>query len=1692
MPSGRQLTVPFSFAYDSNGAFYIGPGPTGGAPRYETIPTSVNQKGGWSYSYPTLSFQSGTWTIPNSNNGSITCHGSFNYVFQDPGGNRDNLGLSVSADVAGGNGENCSDGLGGDGEAPTGAEGPIAASTTVPQVNDGVFPPTSVVDGNGTVYSFPQGPANTYLANNVVDRNGNTVTISNSSGAITYTDTIGRTALHTSGLGGNPDTVTLAGLSLPYKTYWTTASANFTDNMLNECTGAGCGTCPTSLSQSSSVISSIVLPNGEQFTLSYDTTYGMLTKIVYPTGGYIRYVWGLNSHSDQGQSFYSSGGTTTNWNCRYDFPAITDRYVSFNGSTEALHQHFSYSTTWGASAWTTKQTTVTTYDLVRNTNFTTQYTYSPLAAEYVPNCGLCYISKQTPVEQTIQNYDTTGALLRTITKSWGNIRAISSQQTKLDNGQSSLAVYCYGANEQLRETDQYDLGTTSPSPAPCTIPAGTQAGALIRKTTTSYAAFAAHIVDLPATVITYDGSGNRVAETDIYYDQNGITNRGNPTTITKACFSLPGGSACPQGNSTTMFTYDSSGQMLTMTDPRTNQTAYSYADSYSSCGGSAPPASPSNAYLSQITYPLTNGISHIVKNCYDYTSGLLLSSTDQNNLVTSYKYVDSLDRLTEADFPDGGKTTLAYNDTPPSPTVTTSTKINSTGLTISTVAVSDGLGHVTQSQLTSDPQGTTLTDVAYDGLGRKSTVSNPYRSTSDTTYGVTTTNYDALGRMTTLIPPDGTISANNVTTSYSANCATVTDQAGKSRKSCSDGLGRLAKLFEDPTASNFETDYQYDALNNLTSVVQVGSRQRTLFYDSLSRLITATNPEPGTITYTYDNNGNLHTKADARGITISYTYDALNRLTLKSYSNGAVGNEYYYDAANHGSSVGRLTHASNDVNAAYEPTYDAMGRVTSQSYCIPSDCSYNVKVSATYDLAGDLTSLTYPSGRVVNFTYNGASRPTKATFINAAPVAYDYLSSATYAPNGAPATMAFGNGLTETSTYNKRFQPLNQQVASSVITPLYRSYSFYDLAGHNNGNVASITDNLAPGRTQNFTYDNLNRIFTAKTFATSGLDCWAQQFGYDAWGNLLTASPTQSGCPMTQLNVSVNAKNQIFNSGFSYDAAGNLLTDGTNSYVFDAENRISSINLGAATYVYDADGNRVRKQVGSDWTDYIFFGGNVVAEKKPNGDWSDYVHAGGRLLAKADNFDNRIHITGTNCSACGWQWTAYDFGLPAGLLARTIQTGDKIFLSQYQVSARGGLLLVFADGSYANWDLHDQNGNSINDDPIQGAWDNRIFSLDAYTGKQFARIAIAIDGNTPPGNWELYMQSVSYRGADSTVYPIFTQEPTVAVGPVSDTGGVTNHFFEVQHAGGIGQYPNNTSYYHVDHLGTSRLITGWEGWPLWQGTFLPFGQEWNSQITVNHYKFTGKERDSESGLDNFGARYDSSSMGRFMSPDSGLFYVGNPQSLNRYAFVMNNPLRFIDPDGNQVIDIGTYVMTQYQQVSSEIGTMDWFWAAGMAVGGRGVESGPWMKTIGRDQAENAIRILSAEHPVDNTSGAWFTESHSLWSVSVDFRVDPGAGTTASISFVSNPNGVIAAPNTSFRFNGMGEVAAGGFQFNLATLTNEQVNALNAEATAREEETHDFRYIEILRAIEQEQRRRAEEERKREEKERQKKLDKYYQ
>src|SRR5262249_52942101 len=215
---------------------------------------------------------------------------------------------------------------------------------------------------------------------------------------------------------------------------------------------------------------------------------------------------------------------------------------------------------------------------------------------------------------------------------------------------------------------------------------------------------------------------------------------------------------------------------------------------------------------------------------YDFPSGQLTLSKDENGNSTTYHYDDAFARLTSSTYPDNGQATIAYSDAGPNPTITTS-HLSQAGVSLTDVAVMDALGHSRQSQLTSDAtDGADYTDLTYDGLGRIWTRSNPHRSGASSTDGTTTFYYDALGRTCLVVPPDGTLPAGStcpttrptgdVFTTYSGNCATVTDEAGKSRNSCSDAFGRVTQVVEDPGVLNYQTNYSYDALNNLTCAVQ--------------------------------------------------------------------------------------------------------------------------------------------------------------------------------------------------------------------------------------------------------------------------------------------------------------------------------------------------------------------------------------------------------------------------------------------------------------------------------------------------------------------------------------------------------------------------------------------------------------------------------------------------------------------------------------------------------------------------------------------------------------------------------------------------------------------------------------------------------------------------------------------------------
>jgi RHS repeat-associated protein len=113
----------------------------------------------------------------------------------------------------------------------------------------------------------------------------------------------------------------------------------------------------------------------------------------------------------------------------------------------------------------------------------------------------------------------------------------------------------------------------------------------------------------------------------------------------------------------------------------------------------------------------------------------------------------------------------------------------------------------------------------------------------------------------------------------------------------------------------------------------------------------------------------------------------------------------------------------------------------------------------------------------------------------------------------------------------------------------------------------------------------------------------------------------------------------------------------------------------------------------------------------------------------------------------------------------------------------------------------------------------------------------------------------------------------------------------------IAEYGNSTTYFvHKDHLGSTRVVTGVNQSIADNLDYLPFGEQ-ISGASVTSHKFTSDERDSETTLDHTWFRQYSPLLGRWITPDPFAGYIDNPQSLNRYAYVLNGPMTFTDPLG---------------------------------------------------------------------------------------------------------------------------------------------------------------------------------------------------
>jgi RHS repeat-associated protein len=1031
-----------------------------------------------------------------------------------------------------------------------------------------------------------------------------------------------------------------------------------------------------------------------------------------------------------------------------------------------------------------------------------------------------------------------------------NPRPTKTVEILLDTTGDALAKTTttqYDADLNATVTNQYDYVTISLSAAQNAAIGSIPQGSLIRTEEMTYLVNDLnisstirqlyrdrHLLSLPTNSKVKNSNDTVVAESQTLYDEAAYA----PLTVSGTVPGWTNPNTTYRGQITTVRSWlnpgntwlethvqsDVLGNLRKAWDANGNVSEIQYNDSFSDTSKNAlntyafatkaitPVPDPSGAKGSSVALESTT--------IYEYWTGRTISTTDANLKTTTFEYegvlgsgYNSLNRPTRVVRPDGGETLFEYGDTPLNFFERIRTKQNASTW-VETYSYLDGLSRAYRTATNEGSNSWSVKDTQYDNHGRAYRASNSYRFNGTNPKLATppanewtTTTFDAINRVLTVTTPDNAV----ITSSYDGNKVTAIDQAGKQRRTEADALGRTINVWEAPNAENFLTTQMYDALSNLTQVNQ-GGQIRTFAYDSLKRLTQATDPESGTKNYTYDSNGNLLMMTDARGITSSYTYDKLNRNTsvgYSSYPNGTSFTENYYDLSTNGKGRlryniayntlpnGNLVYSYNNVN-----NYDAMGRVTSysQNFLI-NQGGYTWKpftTSRTYDLAGNVTAQTYPSGRVTNYSYDTAGRLTNFNGTLGDGASRTYADQLAYNAAGQLTKERFG---TSTSLYHNLHYNIRQQLYDSrlgtnsgdeftwnrgALQFFYSTNQVWGGSGtDNNGNLfradhwRPLNDSTSTWYTAYtyYGYDNLNRILSTSEYYNSSANgatqlAYTQYFDIDRWGNRqINAANTTDTLNEKQFQI-MTANNRLkapTDTGagtdqMRYDAAGNLewdeYTDPTTQGKwrgYDAAGRIGVLKTSAgatsewARYVYDASGKRVRSYVNGLEKWFVYgIGGELIAEYMPanaqTNPSKEYGYRGGEILVATET-----------APSFTIRWMLYD------LLG----------------SAR---IITDLSGSLATIERHD--------------------------------------------------------------YLPYGEELAPTVG---------------------------------------QRNQGWQGYG----------------VNTQRKKFTGYERDDESGLDFAQARYYASVQGRFTSPDpllsSGM--VEDPQSWNRYIYVGNRPTIATDPDG---------------------------------------------------------------------------------------------------------------------------------------------------------------------------------------------------
>ena len=950
------------------------------------------------------------------------------------------------------------------------------------------------------------------------------------------------------------------------------------------------------------------------------------------------------------------------------------------------------------------------------------------------------------------------------------------------------------------------------------------------------------------------------------------------------------------GNSS-QLAYDDTNHTTTLTDPRGNQTI----DTHDARGFLVRRTSPGNAVAQRTFdangYPatLTDANGHTTQFQAD-SHGNILRVTDALGRTHNLSY-DASDNLVQSVDARGAVTTLGYDahnnlvridrQLDPSSKATTSLVYDNRGLLQS---ATDANGH--------------KTTFSYDAVGNLASGADALGRTHSFTYdalgrvvlgtdarGVQTSfEYDAAGRLVrSVADAGGQKLATTLTYDKRGDLLSVTDPNGHTRTFAYDAMGRLVSQTD---ALGNTTKFGYDALSNRTSVVDPSGQRWSYGYDGQNRLVTATDPLGKSEQLAYDAVGNLVSSTDKLGRVTRLSYDAANQLTeLIDAATGHVG--FSYDAAGNRTALsdanGHSTRFSYDLARRLLSETDPLGNVWQQ----------------TFDPVGNVLSQLDPKQQLTTFTRDAADQLSQVSYADGTRVSF------TYDAEGRRASMLDATGTT-TWTYDALGRPTRiEQPGTGAVT-----YS-YDSVGNRTGLV------LPNGHTLAFSYDAADRL--VKVTDAAGR---ATSYAYDPRG--LPIGTTLPNGIMSQRQYDVlgrligiqHARGTEVLASFAYtlDAVGNRLqaVETAGRAGDDRDDHDGRTSRGVTlTYRYDALDRLLAVQ---------------SSDPRRNETFS-YDPAGNRLTATRNGRTTTSTYDAAN---------------------RLLTSGDR----QYTWSANGELLQVTRGRRQQleqafNWDarglLVGVQGRASDDDSDNGdhgdSWVRYQYNGDGVHvgGTAGERKTALLQDLASP--LSLLLQetdsSTSEREDADTLIREFVWGPELVSQTESRARAAGEDRDESREA---------WSAPLADALGSTRPLSDSRGRARGTSAYSAFGvplgdhEDDREAGRGSVFGFAGEQLDARTGLIDLRTRWYDPQVGRFVRQDSLLHGGPGSQGFNRYAYGVNNPVRYTDPSGRIV----PFVVAGGLAVAAAVGvevSMDVVVAALLATAGTGalwlIAHHPW-------------------------------------------------------------------------------------------------------------------------------------------------------